>query len=275
MRFFFADDSTQKGARAGMGANILGFGGVLVSGDRLRSLGAEVDKIASGFGIPANEEIKWSPRKGSWIYDKLKGDERQACYSSILQCAVEHGCQAVVAVLDYEMRNLKQEWGFERSVDYALERISTYLSNVREEAVIVADHPAGGHKQSEKFIVAFAERLASEHNHLLADTFALNMLTAHSHMVRHLQIADLVVAITTAMVAGQVKYAAPYFKIVREMLLKNATGYIGGCGLKVYPDRLINLYHWVLGDDLLVRGNTGWALPYPKLLYVKDDGLSP
>ena len=272
MRFFFADDSTQKTARAGMGTTVLGFGGILVAGNQLRPMAAEVDNIAGKYGIPAGEEIKWSPRKGSWIYENLKGEKREACYSSVLQCAADHGCQAVVAVLDYEMRNLKQEWGFERSVNYALERISTHLSNTKEEAVIVADRPAGGHKESDKFIAAFAERLASEHNHMLAGTFALNLLTADSHMVRHLQIADLVVAITTAMIAGQAKYAGSYFKIVREMLLKNSAGYIGGCGVKVYPDRLINLYHWVLGDDLLVRGNTGWPLPHSKILYAKDDG---
>lgn len=274
MRFFFADDSVQKTARSGMGTSVVSFGGVLIAGSQLRSLAADLNGIAAAYGLPHDEEIKWSPRKGSWIHENLRDQQRLECYSAILQSAVDHGCQAVVAVLDYEMRNLKPEWAFERAVNYALERISTQLAGAKEEAVIVADRPSGGHKESDKFVASFEERLASEHNHMLADTFAMNMLTAPSHMVRHLQLADLVVSITTAMVAGQVKYAGNYFDIVRNMLLRNSAGCIGGCGVKIYPDSLVNLYHWVLGDDHLVRGNTGWPLPHAKILFSTNDGIS-
>lgn len=274
MQFFFADDSAQKGARSGMG-KIVAFGGVLIAGDQLRTLSQRIDEIAASFGIPAADEIKWSPKKGSWIHSNLQGDRRARCYKEILSAAQAAGCKAVVTTCDFEMRNIKPEWGFERCVTYTLERVSTYLSKSSQQAVIIADRPSGGHKEADQFLEAFVEHLSSDHNHMIEKTFSLNMLTAQSHMTRHLQVADLVVSITTAMVAGQTKWAAEYFDAVKSMFLQNALGYIGGTGLKVYPDKLINLYHWVLGETAFVKaGNgTGLRLPSEKSLYFSDCGI--
>lgn len=273
MQFFFADDSAQKSVREGMG-KLLAFGGVLVHSDRLKSLSGAIDSIARAHGIPANEEIKWSPRKGSWIYENLKGDDRSSCYLAILKAALDHDCKAIVVLCDYEMRNLKPEWGFDRCVQYTLERVSTYLSATAEEAVIVADRPSGGHREADEFLASFIDHLADTHNHMLEGTFALNLLTAPSHMVRQLQLADLVVAITTAMFSGQTKWATGYFDLVKAMFIRNGFGYIGGTGVKVYPDKLINLYHWVLGEEHFskVGMGTAWPLPNPKLLFATSGG---
>lgn len=273
MQFFFADDSAQQGARSGMG-KIVAFGGVLIAADQLRPLSDKIDAIAEKFGIPNKEEIKWSPKKGSWIHGNLQGDNRASCYKEILSAALDSDCKAVVAACDFKMRNLKPEWGFERCVTYALERISTHLSKASDQAVIIADRPSGGHKEADQFLAAFLEHLSSNRNHMLEETFSMNMLTAQSHMSRHLQIADLVVAISTAMVAGQTKWAAEYFEIVKAMMLRNVLGYAGGTGLKVYPDQLVNLYHWVLGENAFVKAanGMGWPLPSENILYASDDG---
>lgn len=273
MQFFFADDSAQRSARKGMG-KLLAFGGVLVESTQLRSLASAIDEIAGSFGIPEKEEIKWSPRKGSWIYSNLQGEARTACYDRILTSANEHGCKAIVVLCDYELRNLRPEWGFERCVQYALERVSTYLSASGEEAVIVADRPSGGHREADEFLSAFIEHLADQHNHMVEETFALNLLAAPSHMIRHLQLADLVVAITTAMFSGQTKWASAHFELVKSMFICNAFGYVGGTGTKIYPDQLTNLYHWVLGEEHYskVGRGTAWPLPNPKLLFADGDG---
>ncbi len=273
MQFFFGDDSAQQGARAGMG-KVVAFGGILTASDQLRPLSSKIDEIAEKYGIPDKEEIKWSPKKGSWIHGNLQGEDRANCYKEILCAAQEADCKAVVAACDFRMRNLKPEWGFERCVTYALERISTHLAKASDQAVIIADRPSGGHKEADQFLAAFLERLSSNRNHMLEDTFSLNMLTAQSHMSRHLQVADLVVAISTAMVAGQTKWASKYFETVRAMMLRNVLGYIGGTGLKVYPDQLVNLYHWVLGENAFVKAanGTGWPLPLKNIPYATDDG---
>lgn len=273
MQFFFADDSAQNSARSGMG-KLLAFGGVLVEADQLKSLAHAIDGIAANYGLPPGEEIKWSPRKGSWIYENLKDQNRISCYSDVLKAANDHNCKAVVAICDYEMRNLKPEWGFERCVTYALERVSTHLTNQNQEAIIISDRPSGGHKEADQFLAAFIEHINSAHNHMLEETFSLNMLTASSHMVRHLQLADLVVAITTAMFAGQNKWASQYFDLVKSMFIKNALGYTGGTGVKIYPDQLINLYHWVLGEKQFSKAAKGiaWPLPSEKLRFYTTDG---
>lgn len=273
MQFFFADDSAQKGCREGMG-RVVAFGGVLVDASRLKPLAKRIDTILSDHGIPPDEEVKWSPRKGSWIYENLKDEARISCYSSILQAASEAECKAIVALCDYEMRNLKPEWGFERCVTYALERVSTYLTKANEEGVIIADRPSGGHKEADQFLAAFTEHLSNEKNHMLEETFSLNLLTAPSHMVRHLQLADLVVSITTAMVAGQTKWASQYFESIKGMFVRNVLGYIGGTGVKVYPDDLINLYYWVLGEKQFSKASKGiaWPIPSDTLRYFHNDG---
>lgn len=256
-------------------SHLLAYGGVLVDGGKLRSLTQAVDGIATKYGVPAKEEVKWSPRKGSWIHDNLKDDNRLGCYSEILQAAAAHECKAVVALCDYEMRGLPPNWGFERCVEYALERVSTHLIKQRLESVIISDRPSGGHREADDFLAAFSERLVSEYNHMESETFALNMLTAQSHMVRALQIADLVVAITAAMFSGQTKWAAQYFDLVRPMFIRNALGYIGGTGVKVYPDELINLYYWVLSERQYSKAGRGVAYPMPikHFLFRDNDGL--
>lgn len=273
MQFFFADDSAQNSSRKGMG-RLLAFGGVLVDSTELRPLAKDIDNIAEKYGLPDGEEIKWSPRKGSWIFENLKDESRIGCYSEILQAAKARNCKAVVALCDFELRNLKPEWGFERCVTYALERVSTHLTNISQEGVIISDRPSGGHKEADQFLANFIDHLSSGHNHMLEETFALNMLTAPSHMVRHLQVADLVVAITTAMFTGQSKWAAGYFEIVKSMFMKNALGYIGGTGVKIYPDQLINLYHWVLGEKQFSKAGKGmaWPIPAKGLLFSENDG---
>lgn len=100
----------------------------------------------------------------------------------------------------------------------------------------------------------------------------LNVVTTPSHLVRPLQVADLVVGITTAMVGGATKYAGPLFPLVGQMMIRNAKDYIGGTGLKVFPDELWNLYHWVLGEDTYGRVglNSGYTLPWREWLYYYD-----
>jgi hypothetical protein len=92
----------------------------------------------------------------------------------------------------------------------------------------------------------------------------LNILTTPSHLVHELQVADLVIGITTAMVAGETKYPEPLFEIIRPMFHKNSSGYAGGAGLKLFPNALLNLHHWVRKEDTFwkVAMNSGWTLPW-------------
>src|SRR5438874_12615656 len=87
-------------------------------------------------------------------------------------------------------------------------------------------------------------------------------------MARHLQLADIVTGVTTAMVAGLETYAGPLFPYVKQLFIKNRPGGIAGTGLKIAPDSprqdsLVNLYHWVLQENFLHKGGGARAYPLP------------
>ena len=65
---------------------------------------------------------------------------------------------------------------------------------------------------------------------------ATNVLTTPSRFQRHLQIADLVVGITCAMVGENTNYSTAMFPIIQEMLCESSSEKRGGVGLKVFPD---------------------------------------
>ena len=79
-----------------------------------------------------------------------------------------------------------------------------------------------------------------------------NVVTIHFKRLRLLQVADLVVSSSTALVAGNTVYSlVPH---ITPILRKNARGCVGGVGMKLHPDHCyVNLYHWLWGDAVYVR----------------------
>ena len=103
----------------------------------------------------------------------------------------------------------------------------------------------------------------------------LRPLTTPSNFLRQLQLADLAVGITTAMVCGNAKFAGPLFPIIQQMLIVGNGGRIGGSGLKIGPgggNGFENLYHWILGETSMIRGAgaTGMRIPEPTWPYGKN-----
>lgn len=272
MEIFFADDSTQKSARQGMGT-VVAIGGIFVEESALRPLNTRIDKIAVEFGVPNGDELKWSPRKGSWIYDNLHAETRTACYMKVLQAAVEHNVRGIVICWDTGQTTLKGERAFNKCVDFLFERIAVHLEKRDTTAILVADRPGGGKDQEEQFLSDFVTRVQNGTEHVVPDRILLNVLTTPSNLVRHLQVADLVTGIATAMVCGQYKHAPPLFDLVKCILIQNHLGTIGGTGLKLFPDQLLNIYHHILKEDTFWRVGAGMgvSLPYPRFPYENDE----
>ena len=239
----------------------------------LRPLNTRIDEIASEFGIPKGDELKWSPRKGTWIHSNLHAEARTECYSQVLQAAIEHEVRAIVICWDTGQTTLKGEKAFNKCVDYLFERMAVHLEKRDTTAILVADRPGGGKDQEEQFLSDFVTRVQNGTEHVVPDRILMNVLTTPSNLVRHLQLADLVTGITTAMVCGQYKYAAPLFDSIRSILIQNHFGSIGGTGLKLFPDQLINIYHHVLKENTFWRVGAGMGvtLPYPKYPYEHDE----
>lgn len=272
MKLFFADDSTQKSVRNGMG-KLIAFGGVIVDEKRLRSLNTGIDAVAESFGVPEGEEFKWSPKKKSWIYKNLVGVDRKECYSAILETALDHETKAIVIVWDTGRTTLKGNDAFEKCVSFLYERLSVYLEKNDSLGLIIADKPGGSHKEDEAFLENFIERTNSGTKYVPPNRIGLNVLTTPSHLLRHLQLADLVTGITTAMVAGAYKYAKPLFNFIKPMFVTNYLNCIAGTGLKLFPNELINIYYWILGEDTFWRVgmNCGWSLPDKKWPYAEKE----
>ncbi|MEU7819141.1 hypothetical protein [Pseudonocardia sp. NPDC049154] len=100
------------------------------------------------------------------------------------------------------------------------------------------------------------------------------VLTADSQHLPHLQLADLVVAATTAAVAG-VPAGLHLKDQLRALAHRHALGDLNGAGLVLFPD-YVNLYYWALGEGSWskVGRMSGWTLPAPKLDWGASDGLS-
>ena len=217
--------------------------------------------------------MKWSPKKGSWIYENLKGDDRYNCYAEIIRAAASLDVRALVIVWDTGRTTLKGERAFEKCLDFAFERLSVNLSKRNEKAIIVADRPGGGKKQEDGLLSNFLDRVQTGTTYSVPDWCLLNILTTPSKLLRQLQLADLVTGITTAMVAGQYKYAAPLFEGIQPMLIQNHFDHVAGTGLKLFPDALMNVYHWVLKEDYFwkVGHGSGFAIPTGGFPYEKNE----
>jgi len=272
MEVFFADDSQQSARREGIG-KLVAFGGIFLDESTLRPLHASIDEIAASYGIPKGEELKWSPKNNSWIYKNLIGEARKSCYSQVLQKARDLKARAMVVVWDTGRTGHKPEDALEKCMHYAFERIEMHLDDRKSAGIIVADKPGGGKDQEEDLLSEFLERVQSGTEYVVPKNVSLNVLTSPSHLVRQLQLADLVVGITTAMVEGQYDYAQPLFEIIRPMFIQNYYGFSGGAGLKLCPDDLINIYHWVLKEDVYckVAKSSGISLPKSGAAYETNE----
>ncbi|UCF60139.1 MAG: hypothetical protein JSV37_10255 [Anaerolineaceae bacterium] len=268
MYVFFADDSKQHGFRKGMG-DLISFGGYLLEERSIRPLANDVDQILESLKVPLNTEIKWSLPPGNWIREKLSEEERASLYSHVLDTLQSHDATALVAIWDCGRTSLDGDDAFDKCIDFVFERISIHLSRVNAYCLIVADRPGGGKKQEDELIAGFVGRLESGTDYVPPDSVLLNLLTAPSKLIRHLQIADLITSISTAMVAKKYSYAKEPFERIKKMMMMNTSGYIGGTGLKLFPDQLINLYYWILGEDSYIRVsmNTAWPLPLKQYPY--------
>jgi hypothetical protein len=81
----------------------------------------------------------------------------------------------------------------------------------------------------------------------------MNLLTTESHLNPALQVADLVVGITTGMCTPQSKYALQYWNRVKCDFRRNQNGKVIGCGLKVSPNELIGEIHATLFPEEVVE----------------------
>ena len=219
------------------------------------------------------------------LHDNLGEPERPACYGAVLDAAARHGARALVAVVDTGRTSWSPAFALKECAKYVWERVEMHLSRpAGRTGLIVADRPGGGAREEEALLADFLAMSSVGTGWVLPTNVALNILTTPSHLVRQLQLADIVTGATVAAVAGS-RYAPPVFASVKPMFIKNALGYAGGTGLKLWPWACLNLDFHVLGEAAYTRASAMggyslplerfWAPPRQDLDYFVDDGLSP
>lgn len=276
MDIFFADDARQnRPTRPGMGP-LVAAGGIYVPGDGVRSLEIDLTGLCTDFGFPPGEEFKWSPRPGSWMHGELTKERRQGFLIDAVRLAAAKKACAMVVIED---TNCAPATGHYRTheedaaalmlerVNWCLRRRETDGIITGTDGIIIADRPGGARGDEDKFLATCLEALQSSTLYVTPTRIALNVLSTPSHLIRLIQLADVVCSCTTAVVAGETSFSPPIFEHIRP-LLHSELGRIGGVGLKLHPDfRYVNLYHWLLGDGHLIRGSRGISLPDPRYPY--------
>jgi hypothetical protein len=274
VRIAFLDDSAQpEPIRDGLG-RLVALGAVVVDEAALDLWAEEFRVLCWRLKVPKGTEVKWSPPKGSW----LRGDGasiRQELFEGMLDLGIDHEIRSIVVIADQDRVNWSKETTQKRMLQYLYERVSMHLEGEGERGIMLADEPGGAVKKQRQWLAQTLRLTSYGTDYVDPLRIVLPILLSHSDHVPHLQLADLVVAATTAAVAGN-RYALELVPLLQELAHTNARGYAGGAGVKLIPDELRNLHHWAFGEDTFWKVGTGeyWPLPIPDLPYATDDGLA-
>lgn len=283
MYFAFMDDSSRKRKdvpRQDLGA-LHAYGAAIFPQESLQPYREELAQLRQDLRVPAGTEFKWSPDGGPL---HKKWTELHTARVRMLEAAAALGVRACVVICAPE---LMPEWYSESQLkremlEYLYERVTYTLGE--DKGILIADQPGGGRKDETRWL-ADALALDTDGTQYVkpADKqILLPIITTRSDHVDHLQLADLVAAATTALIAGATS-ADPYRDLIHKLLATNTRGYAGGTGLKFMPSAsynskaLMNLAYWVFGEDAYVLPDTassmGQTLPSHSWIFASSSGL--
>jgi hypothetical protein len=239
----------------------------MVSHRELTALQEDIERICRRARFPAGEPFKWSPGSDLWMHSNLKDARRERFFRSVLNAADDRGVRALVVVEDTSKRKATQAKTHELDVTTMfLERADIEFGRAATKGVVVVDRPGGGRKQEETFLADCVDTLQAGTTYWKR-AHTLFVVSAPSKLLRLLQLADLVTSCSLAFVSGEKTWSPHTFKLIQPLLCKEQ-GSIGGAGLKIHPDfKYCNLYHWLLGDSRLRRGNVRHHLPATERAY--------
>jgi hypothetical protein len=270
VRFVFIDDSARSTSdvpRAGLGS-LHAYGAVVVPQEALAPFTETLTALRTRLGLPPKTEFKWNQGQGPL---HKQWDKQKCAREMMLTRALDLGVTAVVVVCATDRMPTWDEGKIKvEMLTYLYERISMLLSYDDECGVLIADHPPGDRRDEKRWLAQTLELTEQGTRYVQADParILLPVLATRSDHVDLLQLADLVTAAVTALVAGS-QHAMPYRRLLVQLLARNKLGYVGGTGLKLVPDlqtnpqNLLNLLHWVLDEDVYIRVSTNDPVPLP------------
>ncbi|MFD5616754.1 DUF3800 domain-containing protein [Kitasatospora sp. NPDC127060] len=274
MRLIFIDDSRQMDCPRERVGDLIALGGVSVPEKSVLPFAEDLQRIKKDLGIPADEEIKWKPAKKSFLAT-AGGDLVKDLRRRMLQAAIDRDIRSMVVILDHSRAytGCTVEEAGREILKWLYERISMHLGDHDDVGIVFADKPGGGSAQEGKWLASTLALTDNGTEYIAPGKVVLPIVTAPSHHVPHLQLADLVVAASTAAVAGR-QSAVDLKDLLYPLAHKRSTGSINGAGVVIYPDRP-NLYYRAFGEETYWRGWVGFGLPDKQFDYFDNVGLKP
>jgi hypothetical protein len=155
MRLVFIDDSEQRQpSRKGLG-HLRALGAVIFPEAEIAGFAEDLNKIRSELGIPVGEEIKWNPKKGTYL-SAAGGDVVSALRRRMLGTAIARDVRSIVVIIDHgkSYRNRSAAEVGREMLKWLFERISMHLAGENDPGVVVADKPGGGAREEKQWLAA-------------------------------------------------------------------------------------------------------------------------
>ncbi|MFC3894461.1 DUF3800 domain-containing protein [Lentzea rhizosphaerae] len=275
MHLIFIDDSQQTDPpRRGLGS-LVALGGVVVPENQVAPYAAALAALRTELGMPDGEEIKWKPPRGSYLATAGK-EIITNLRTRMLQTAIDHDIRSIVVIIDHgaAYKNRTTVEVGKELLKWLFERVTILLSKAADIGLIIADKPGGGPADEGRWLADTLNLTNDGTEYVEPGKIVLPILTAPSHHVPHLQLADLVTAASTAAVAGRLA-GLELKDLLRQLAHRNAHNDAWGAGIVLFPQEMINLCYWAFGETSAskVAMNTGITLPDKRFDYFNDDGL--
>lgn len=276
MRLVYIDDSKQdEPRRRGLGP-LVALGGVIVPEAEVVGYSKDLTELRSELGIPMKDELKWKPPKGSFLA-QAGGDVVATLRRQMLERAIARNICSVVIIIDHgkAYKALSAAEVGREALKWLYERVTMHLDMYDERGIIVADKPGGGPADESRWLAETLGLTSDGTEYIQPGRIVMPIVTAPSHHVPLLQLADLVVAASTAAVAG-FKHGLALGAPLLQMAHKNAHDSAAGAGIVLWPaPQLTNLQYWAFGEGTYskVAMNTGWPLPWRGWPYHDENGL--
>lgn len=275
MRIVFIDDSQQPDPpRVGL-ERLLAVGAVSIPGDQVSGYAADLNTIRADLGIPADEELKWAPDRGSFL--KNNWGLVAPLRAKMLEAAAERQVKTIVVILDHGVRYREltsAEAGAEVLLKRLYERVTMHLEDLDEIGLIIADKPGGGATEEKKWLADSLKLTNLGTEYVNPDQVILPIVTADSRYVPHLQLADAAAATTTTAAYAGRPSGLDLVPLLRPLMHRHRLGAVNGAGIVLVPEHM-NLYHWAFDETGWSKPSmSGWTLLRAGLDYDDGPGLS-
>jgi hypothetical protein len=226
-------------------------GGILVSGEHIKPLEAEINGLCTSVGFPRGEVFKWSPKRGvHWMYDQLIDDRRTGFQTEVLRLLRKRECKVIFVAEDKGCKKAENTSDSHEIdvVKLLVERVDRFLKGKISQGIIICDRPGGDRKQEDKFLAKCLDTLQEGTRYVVPSTISMAILSCPYKLSRMLQAADLVASSILAHVSGEDTHSKPIVDEIKPLIYSDL-GRVGGVGVKLHPDyKYRNLYHWLFGD---------------------------